>query len=111
MSRRGVLVVDDDHDMRDLSGTCLKLVGGFAVDTAASGQEALHLLEAALSDALLLDVMMPDLDGLALVIRLRQNPRTRTLPVVLLTAKHHVRSRPDWDQLHIAGAIGKPFDP
>ena len=110
MSRR-VLVVDDDPDIRELTRTCLEVVGGFTVETATCGAAALRLLETEeLPDALLLDVMMPGLDGVTLVRRLRRSDRTQTLPVVLFTAKD-LSHELDLDQLGIRGAIGKPFDP
>jgi len=110
MSRR-VLVVDDDPDIRELTRTCLELVGGFTVETATCGNVALRLLESQdLPDALLLDVMMPGLDGVTLVRRLRQSDRTQALPVVLLTAKD-LSHELDLHRLGIRGAIGKPFDP
>ena len=110
MSRR-VLVVDDDPDIRELTRTCLEVVGGFTVETATCGAAALRLLETEeLPDALLLDVMMPGLDGVTLVRRLRRSDRTQTLPVVLFTAKD-LSHELDLEQLGIRGAIGKPFDP
>lgn len=110
MSRR-VLVVDDDPDIRELTRTCLEVVGGFTVETATCGNVALRLLESGeLPDALLLDVMMPGLDGVTLVRQLRQIERTQTLPVVMLTAKD-LSHELDLHQLGIRGAIGKPFDP
>jgi CheY-like chemotaxis protein len=110
MSRR-VLVVDDDPDILEVSRTCLEVVGGYTVESASSGGIALRILETGeLPDAILLDVMMPGLDGLSLVRRLRQCDRTRDLPVVLLTAKN-LSHEVHLDQLGIRGALGKPFDP
>ena len=109
--RRRVLVVDDDPDIRDLTRTCLEVVGGFTVETASCGNAALRLLAGQeLPDALLLDVMMPGLDGVTLVRRLRQSERTQALPVVLLTAKN-LSHELDLHRLGIRGTIGKPFDP
>jgi two-component system alkaline phosphatase synthesis response regulator PhoP len=110
MSRR-ILVVDDDDDIRELARMCLELVGGFTVETADSALTAASVLETReLPDAVLLDVMMPGLDGLSLVRRLRQCESTSTLPVVLLTAKN-LPDDIDLDQLGVRGVLGKPFDP
>lgn len=110
MSRR-VLVVEGDHDVLEVCLVSLERVGGFAVDTASTAAAALELLaQGALPDAVLLDVMLPGLDGLSLVRRLRQSDRTRDLPVVLLTPQDLPRGT-DLVGLGVRGALGKPFDP
>lgn len=110
MSRR-VLVVEGDHDVLEVCLVSLERVGGFAVDTASTAAAALELLaQGALPDAVLLDVMLPGLDGLSLVRRLRQSDRTRDLPVVLLTLQDLPRGT-DLVGLGVRGALGKPFDP
>ena len=62
-------------------------------------------------DAILLDVMMPGLDGPATVARLRENPLTRDIPVILLTAKAQTSDRRRFAALGVAGTLTKPFDP
>jgi CheY-like chemotaxis protein len=104
-----VLVVDDAPDIRMLAEMALATVGGMTVSVASGGQEGLDQLAAAPYDVVLLDVMMPHLDGPATLQRLRE--RGDDTPVVFFTA----RVRPDDVQSYLdAGAIGtieKPFDP
>lgn len=111
MTARRVLVVDDDDSIREVTSMALEMVGGWEVATAASGEEALLAAREAPPDAVLLDVMMPDMDGMETFARLQADERTRDIPVVLLTAKVQVGNRQVWDGLAVAGAISKPFDP
>ena len=106
-----VLVVDDDEAIREVAQTSLELVAGWQVDVAASGVEALRLAAANPPDAILLDVMMPSMDGPTTVARLHDDLRTREIPIVLLTAKVQPAERRRWEQLGVAGVLGKPFDP
>ena len=110
MSRR-VLVVDDDDAIREVAQSSLELVAGWEVDVASSGQAALDLAVADPPDAILLDVMMPSMDGPTTFARLRADARTRDVPVVLLTAKVQPSERRRWEQLGVAGVLAKPFDP
>jgi CheY-like chemotaxis protein len=105
-----VLVIDNEEYIREVAQICLETVAGWEVLTAASGQEGLGVAEAEQPDAILLDVMMPGMDGLTTFQHLQANPNTKKIPVILLTAKvqssdlHHYRS------IGIADAISKPFD-
>jgi CheY-like chemotaxis protein len=110
MTRR-VLVVDDDDAIREITRTSLELVGGWEVEVASSGHEALRMSAADPPDLILLDVMMPTLDGPATFACLRDDPRTRDVPVVLLTAKVQPAERRRWEQLGVSGVLTKPFDP
>lgn len=85
-----LLVVDDEPNIRELLSTSLRFAG-FEVHTAADGQEALRQAERVRPDLLVLDVMMPDLDGFAVTRRLRE--RGRDTPVLFLTAKDDVADR------------------
>lgn len=108
---RHVLVVDDDELLREVAKAALELVGGWQVTTVLSGAQAQAQALALLPDAILLDVMMPGLDGPGTVRGLRQDARTRDIPVIFLTAKLPARSLPGWEHLDLAGVISKPFDP
>lgn len=111
MAARRVLVVDDDDSIREVAQTALEIVGGFDVQAASSGSEALSKVREETFDALLLDVMMPGMDGPTVLSRLRGDPVTSSLPVVFLTAKIQAGDRRDFGDLDISGIIAKPFDP
>jgi CheY-like chemotaxis protein len=110
VSRR-VLVVDDDDAIREVAQTSLELVAGWEVDAASNGLDALGRAVADPPDAILLDVMMPSMDGPTTFARLQADARTRHIPVVLLTAKVQPVERRRWEQLGVAGVLAKPFDP
>jgi CheY-like chemotaxis protein len=110
MSRR-VLVVDDDDAIREVAQTALELVAGWEVELAGSGQEAVDLCLAYPPDVVLLDVMMPAMDGPTTFAMLQADSRTHDVPVVLLTAKVQPAERRRWEGLGVAGVLTKPFDP
>jgi CheY-like chemotaxis protein len=111
MTARRLLVVDDDDAIREVAQTSLELVAGWEVQVASSGEEAVRLCCADPPDAVLLDVMMPAMDGPTTYAQLQADTRTRDIPVVLLTAKVQPSERRRWDQLGVAGVLSKPFDP
>lgn len=114
MTARTVLVVDDDDSIREIAEISLQLVGGMHVLTASGGVEALETLELSrkkLPDVVLMDVMMPDMDGLTTFRHMQEDPDIRHIPVILVTAKVQVGDRQVWDGLAISGVISKPFDP
>jgi CheY-like chemotaxis protein len=108
---RRVLVVDDDDMLREVAKVSLEMVGGWDVLTAASGSEACAVAFRERPDALLLDVMMPGMDGPSTVVALRADPVTREIPVIFLTAKVGGGGHAQWDHLDVSGVIPKPFDP
>jgi CheY-like chemotaxis protein len=111
VTAKRVMVVDDEDHIREVAQVCLEMVGGWEVVTAASGSEALARAGAERPDVILLDVMMPDMDGPATFEKLRANPATQDIPVILLTAKVQASDRARFDHLGVSGLISKPFDP
>jgi CheY-like chemotaxis protein len=107
---RRVLVVDDEEDIREVAQLGLETFAGWEVRTAASGPQALREAAADPPDVVLLDVMMPELDGPSTLAALREDPATRDVPVVFLTAKAQAGERRRLEDL-AAGVIAKPFDP
>ena len=104
------LVVDDAPDIRLLADLVLSMAG-FTVSAAASGSEALRLLaDGDLPDIVLLDVQMPDVDGWETLRRLRHDPRTADLPVVLCTVKGLPEDTLKGWSLGCDGYLGKPFN-
>lgn len=106
-----VLVIDDEKYLSFVIQTCLSKLGGWRVLIANSGHEGLHIAAVEQPDAILLDVMMPDLDGLTVVERLRANPTTTAIPIILLTAKVQPIRQDEYTRLGIAGVLAKPFEP
>jgi CheY-like chemotaxis protein len=106
-----ILIVDDEADIREVAQVSLELVGGYEVLTASSGRDGLERARGVQPDAILLDVMMPDMDGPATLVELRADPATRDIPVVFLTAITHSAERQKLGQLGAAGVLTKPFDP
>lgn len=111
MTVRRVLVVDDDDPIREIAEIALEMVGGWQVYTADGGLAALELAREHHPDAVLLDVMMPDMDGLTTFRHMQADPSISDIPVVLVTAKVQVGGQQMWDGLAISGVISKPFDP
>ena len=110
MSRK-ILLVDDEDDIREVAQLSLEMTAGWEVRTARSGAEALRLAPAERPDAILLDVMMPEMDGPATARALRRSAETAQIPIILLTAKVQAADRRRFDDLGVAGILGKPFDP
>ncbi|WP_299052931.1 response regulator [uncultured Nocardioides sp.] len=106
-----VLVVDDDDDIRFLITIALETTAGWEVVVATGGAEAVALAAERQPDAILLDLMMPGMDGLATTEALRAQPSTAQIPVILLTAKAAAGGEVPWEGAAISGALTKPFDP
>ncbi len=110
MTKR-LLVIDDERDIREVAQATLEVIAGWDVFTASSGAEGVEVAAAQKPDAILLDVMMPDMDGPTTFEQLRARPDTSGIPVILLTAKVLTSDRERYGELGIDGFISKPFDP
>ncbi|MDF5714248.1 MAG: response regulator [Rhizonema sp. PD38] len=110
MSTKCILVIDDEKNLCTVIKACLENIGHWQVLTTQSSSEGLLLAQTELPDAILLDVMMPEIDGITLFRRLQSNPHTQ-IPVILLTAKVQTVDLNQFLQLGVAGVIPKPFDP
>ena len=108
---RRILIVDDEADIREVAQVSLELMGPYEVITASSGRDGVHSARTHQPDAILLDVMMPDLDGPAVLAELRADPATRDIPVLFLTARTQTVERAQLVRLGAAGILTKPFDP
>lgn len=109
MTTRRILIIDDEYDIRAVAQLTLKAVGGWDVSIAASGQEGLAKASDEQPDVILLDVMMPDMDGIETLRALQANPATHTIPIILMTAKVQAAEQRRFAELEIAGIITKPF--
>jgi two-component system OmpR family response regulator len=108
---RKVLLVDDEPDIRRVGELSLRGVAGWHVVLADSGSKAVALARSEKPDVILLDVMMPDVDGPATLALLRADPETRSIPIVFLTAKSQQRELEHYRLLGAVGVLAKPFDP
>lgn len=108
MTKR-ILLIDDEDGARRIIQFSLEAAAGWEVLTAASGMEGLDIAATEPLDAILLDVMMPDLDGPATFQQLQANSATRSIPVIMLTAKASPTEHHALAELGIAGIITKPF--
>jgi CheY-like chemotaxis protein len=107
---RTVLVVDDEPDIRELVRLALEHLAGWRVLVASGGAEALTISAADQPEAVLLDVMMPGMDGPETARRLGDDPRTCDIPVVLLTARAMSPAELTATGTPAAGVLAKPFD-
>jgi CheY-like chemotaxis protein len=111
MTVKRILVVDNEQYIQEVAKVCLETVAGWEVLLAGSGQECLRQAEAEQPDVILLDVMMPGMDGIATFQKLQENPATQAIPVILLTAKIQSSDRRRYSEIGAVAAIAKPFDP
>jgi CheY-like chemotaxis protein len=107
VQRKRVLIIDDEDDIREVAGATLELTEDWEVLTASSGARGLAEARASQPDAILLDVMMPDMDGPATLAALQHDAGTSQIPVIFLTAKVQAADRRRFTQLGIRGVIGK----
>ena len=106
-----ILIIDDDADIRSIARLSLSRVGGMEVIEAGSGVEGVRKAHEENPDVILLDMMMPTMDGLATLAALRSRPATASTPVIFLTAKAVGDQVERMMSLGAAGVLIKPFDP
>lgn len=106
-----ILYVDDEADLREIAVMSLELDPEFEVRTAASGEEAVEVARQWRPAIILLDVMMPGMDGPATLQALKADPDTMNIPAAFITAKTHPRHVTDLKALGVRAVLAKPFDP
>lgn len=111
MTTKRIVLADDDEDIRSLASLSLARVGGYDVEAVSSGAEALARSLSWRPDVVILDVRMREMDGPGTLLRLRADDRTRTIPVVFLTAGLRLSDRDPLYRLGADGVLIKPFDP
>lgn len=109
MTTKKILVVDDESTIRDVVAACLHKLGGWETLTASSGQEGLHLATTEQPDVIVLDMMMPEMDGFVFLQYLRANSITQAIPVIFLTASIYYPDSHLLTQLGVVSVISKPF--
>ncbi|MFB2833273.1 response regulator [Floridanema evergladense] len=109
MATKRVLIIDDDLGIRKIVQISLEAVAGWDVLIAASGMEGIEIAQTEQPDAILLDVMMPGMDGITTLGKIKENPSIQKIPVILLTAKVQPSEQKQFAELQVAGVITKPF--
>ena len=109
--QRRILIIDDEDDIRQVAAMSLETVAGWDVVTASSGAQGIRRAQIEQPDAILLDVMMPGMDGPSTFLELRKGPETARIPVILLTAKVQGADQKRFANLGVSAVLFKPFDP
>ena len=108
---REILYVDDEPDIREIVQMALGLMPTLSVSTADSGMRALQSMQESKPDLVLLDVMMPNMDGPTTLQQMRSQPELQSIPVIFMTAKAMPQEVARFRALGAAAVIAKPFDP
>ncbi len=106
-----ILYVEDEPDIQAVAKLALETVGGYTLEIASSGAEALAKAPTCQADLILLDVMMPGMDGPTTLVELRKIPQTADTPVIFMTAKVQPQEVAHYRSLGALDVIAKPFDP
>ncbi len=106
-----LVLIDDEDDIREVLKHSIEYTKDWTVQDAAGGEAGLELVRRVHPDAVLLDVMMPDMDGREVFRRLRRDPETEGLPVIFITASLQKNEIRELEELRPAGVLAKPFDP
>ncbi len=108
---RRILIIDDESDIREVATLSLEAVAGWEVRTAESGREGIEIARAYRPDAILMDVMMPGMDGPTTFRTMQSIDEVAQIPVLLLTAKVQGVDQRRFRDLGVAAVLFKPFDP
>ncbi|ALO46889.1 response regulator [Pseudohongiella spirulinae] len=108
---RKILYVEDEADIREVARISLEMIGGFEVSICASGEQCLELAPEVKPDLIILDVMMPGMDGPDTLQLLKSIPSVANIPVVFMTAKVQSHEMDSYRCAGVLGVIAKPFDP
>ncbi|HHH37907.1 MAG TPA: response regulator [Epsilonproteobacteria bacterium] len=106
-----ILYVEDEEDIQTIARIALEDIGGFTLEVCSSGEEALQKAEAFGPDLMLLDVMMPGLDGPATLASLRKIDALKDVPAIFMTAKVQPHEVEHFKSIGAVDVIAKPFDP
>jgi CheY-like chemotaxis protein len=110
MTRR-ILIIDDEDDIRMVAAMSLETVAGWDVVEANSGRQGIEKASSEQPDAILLDVMMPEMDGPTTLLKLKASGNTAHIPVLLLTAKVQGADQRRFAEMGVEAILFKPFDP
>ncbi|MBD2318238.1 response regulator [Phormidium tenue] len=110
MPTKRILIVDDEESIQTVVQFGIQMVADWDVLIASSGPQGIKTACDESPDAILLDVMMPDMDGIATFKALQSDPQTSQIPVIFLTAKAQTSERRQFNDLGVSGVITKPFN-
>jgi CheY-like chemotaxis protein len=110
MNPKRLLIIDDEEAIQIVVKFGINMAAGWELLSASGGETGIDTAERELPDAILLDVMMPEMDGIATFKALQSNPITAGIPVIFLTAKAQTAERRQFNDLGISGVITKPFN-
>jgi CheY-like chemotaxis protein len=108
---RNILIIDDEDDIREVAALSLEATAGWHITTACSGADGIRAAADAKPHAILMDVMMPGMDGPTTFRQMQLDPQIAGIPVLLLTAKVQGVDQRRFADLGVAGVLFKPFDP
>ena len=108
---KSILIVDDEEDVRALIQLGLEMESGWEVINACCGEEAIKIAASQQPDVILLDLMMPDMDGRTTLQKLKSNPSTQQIPVIVMTAKDKSSVEESFANLEVAAIFTKPLRP
>ena len=106
-----IMYVEDDIDIQVIGKLALEEVGGYEIIICNNGVEAIRDVEVFQPDLILLDVMMPEMDGMTTIKKLKENDSVKDIPVVFMTAKSQAHELTTYMELGAVEIIKKPFDP
>lgn len=110
MNNKRILLIDDEETIQEVVQMGIEIEAGWQVAIASSGVEGINLAQIQQPDAILLDVMMPDMDGISTLSNLKANAKTQTIPVIFLTAKTQTSEKNELQSLGVVDVITKPFN-
>lgn len=110
MSTKSVLIIDDEETIQTVVEFGIRMAAGWEVWVASSGLHGIEIAQKILPDAILLDVMMPEMDGIATFQALNSELKTKDIPVIFLTAKAQAKEKYQFKKLGVSGIITKPFN-
>lgn len=110
MMGRRVLIIDDEETIQTVVAFGIRMAAGWEVVAASSGSEGIQTAQSIQPDVILLDVMMPEMDGIATFKALQAHSATEQIPVILLTAKAQTAEKRLFNDMGVSGVITKPFN-
>lgn len=110
MINKNILLIDDEETIQEVVQVGIEIEAGWRVEIASSGREGIDLAQDQQPDAILLDVMMPNMDGIDTLSLLKSNNRTSAIPVIFLTAKAQAEEKNRFQSLGVVDVITKPFN-